>query len=236
LTAVCGASPSGAQQVEFAAPAIIRADAEALFSSSLSATVEELPFESGQEFEQGDILVKLDCAVQRAQADAAAADHQAATAEFASAAALLDRGGTSRVRVTVLEAQAAAADARKNVAQAVVDGCVIKAPFDGRIVETVVNEFEYIAVGEPILSIVSTTRPFVEINAPSAWLKFVDIGSSGVFESMEQEESYSAVVSSVGATVDPVSSTVVLKARFEDPEIAVLPGISGIFVINDQSE
>jgi acetyl/propionyl-CoA carboxylase alpha subunit len=234
--AALGASSAGAQQVERAAPAIVRANAEAVFSSSLAARVELLPFESGQQFQKGDVLVQLDCAVQKAQADAASADHKAAIAEFDSAKALLERGGTSRVRVAVLEAQAAATKARENVAQAVLKGCVIQAPFNGRVVDTEVNEFEYIGIGEPILSIVSTTRPFLEISAPSNWLNFVEIGSMGRFTSTEQSLSLNAIVSSVGATVDPVSGTIVLKARFDDPGISVLPGTSGVFVINDESK
>lgn len=216
-----------AQEISTSAPSVVRAKAKAEFSSSLTGTIESLPFKEGRAFLKGDILATLDCDVQRAQADAAAADYEAARADFDAREALLVRGGVGRVQVDVAKAQAAAARARKRLAEAVVEGCAIKAPFDGRIVEISVNEFEYVEPSQPLLSIVSTERPEVEISAPSVWLRQIEVGSTGNVRFDETADSFPIQITGIGATVDPVSATIKLTAVFKGSVHGILPGMSG---------
>ncbi len=209
------------------APSVVRAKAKAEFSSSLAGTIVSLPFKEGSAFSKGGVLATLDCAVQRAEAEAAGADYQAARADFDAREALLARGGLGRVQVDVAKAQAAAARARQRLAEAVVEGCEIKAPFDGRIVEVSVNEFEYVEPSQPLLSIVSTERPELEISAPSVWLRRIEVGSTGNVRFDEATDSYPIRITGIGATVDPVSSTIRLTATFEGSAQGILPGMSG---------
>lgn len=220
--------PALAQDDGAATPAVAQARAQALLSSSLAGTVESLPIEEGRAFSKGDILARLDCAVQRAQAEAASADVQAAQAELTARKALQARGGIGKVQVALAEAQAAGARARLELAEAVVDKCEIKAPFDGRVVELSVNEFEYVQPASPLLSIVSTQRPEVEISAPSGWLRRVSVGSIGEVRFNELDRSFAIRITAIGATVDPVSATVKLKAAFEGDVDGILPGMSGL--------
>lgn len=219
--------PVSAQDVSMLAPSVVRAKAKAEFSSSLTGTIVALPFKEGSAFSKGDVLATLDCAVQRAQAEAAAADYQAARADFDAREALLARGGLGRVQVDVAKAQAAAARARQRLAEAVVEGCEIKAPFDGRIVEVSVNEFEYVEPSQPLLSIVSTERPEVEISAPSVWLRRIEVGSTGTVRFDEAADSFQIQITGIGATVDPISATIRLTAAFKGSVNGILPGMSG---------
>ena len=193
------------------APSVVRAKAKAEFSSSLAGTIVALPFKEGSAFSKGDVLATLDCAVQRAQAEAAAADYQAARADFDAREALLARG----------------ARARQRLAEAVVEGCEVKAPFDGRIVEVSVNEFEYVEPSQPLLSIVSTERPEVEISAPSVWLRRIEVGSTGTVRFDEAADSFQIQITGIGATVDPISATIRLTAAFKGSVNGILPGMSG---------
>ena len=219
---------SFAQESNVTAPAVVRAKAEAEFSSSLSGTIEALPFEEGASFAEGDILVRLDCAAQRAEAAAAAADHQAARVESEARRALLSRGGIGRAQVAVAEAQTAAAEARQPLAEAVIGGCEITAPFEGRIVETYVNEFEYVQPSQPLLSTVSSERLELEINAPAVWLRWMDIGTEGKVRFEAVEDAFSIHVLSIGAAVDPVSATIKVTAGFQGDIPKILPGMSGL--------
>lgn len=212
------------------APAVVRADAEAQLSSSLSGTIEALPFNEGSAFLEGDLLVRLDCAMQRAEAEAAAADHQAAQAEFEVRRALLARGGTGEVQVAVAEAQAAATKARQRLAEAVVSKCEIVAPFDGRVVDISVNEFEYVEPSQALLSVASSGRPELEINAPAVWLRWLNIGSEGRVEFEEVDGTFAVRVSSIGAAIDPVSATIKVTAEFQKETPKILPGMSGMVV------
>lgn len=210
------------------APAVVRANAEAEFSSSLSSKIDVLPFKEGSAFVMGDVLVALDCAVQMAEAEAASAEHKAAQAEFKAQQALLARGGVGKVQVEVAEAQAGATKARLQLAEAVVTGCEITAPFDGRIAEIMVNEFEYVEPSQPLLSVVSSARPELEINAPAVWLRWMDVGTEGGvrFEMVEGE--FPIRITRLGAAIDPVSATIKVIAEFQGSVAEILPGMSGL--------
>lgn len=210
------------------APAVVRAKSEAAFSSSLAGTIEDLPFKEGELFEAGDVLVSFGCAVQHAEAEAAEADHQAAQAEFNAGKTLLARGGIGTVQVAVFEAQAAAAKARQNLAEAVVAQCKIIAPYKGLIVELAVNEFEYVQPSQPLLNIVAADRPELEISAPAAWLRWIDIGSVGEFTLSDGRKRFEIQISNMGAVVDPVSDTIKLNAEFTGDISTILPGMSGL--------
>ncbi|MDN3524180.1 efflux RND transporter periplasmic adaptor subunit [Halomonas sabkhae] len=228
FVSVVATSNAGAQQGGGEAPAVVRAEAEAEFSSILAGTVKALPFEEGASFAKGELLVQLDCAEQRAEAEAAAADYQAASAEYRSRQALLERGAIGRVEVEVAEARAAEARARRQLTQARVSGCDIAAPFAGRVAELSVNAFEYVEPSQPLLHIVSTERPTVEIQAPAEWLRWMESGTAGQVSFDEAEGSFAIEVTGFGATVDPVSKTVELTAAFQSEVPDILPGMSGI--------
>lgn len=210
------------------APSVVRAKAEATISSVLSGTLEILPFDEGDQFSQGDILVKLDCAIQQAEAEAARADAEAARSTYTSRKALFARGGIGRSEVEISKASAAAADARTRGAEARLRGCEITAPFEGRISERLVNTFEYVQPSQPLFSIVSSGRPDVEIIAPAIWLRWMEIGQPGRLRLDAVEGTYNVKVTGLGSTVDPVSRTIKMSAAFEEDVPDILPGMSGL--------
>lgn len=217
-----------AEAQEFTAPSVVRAHDEATLSSIISGTVKALPFVEGSEFGAGDILVELDCAIYRSEADAARADSDGTTAKAAALEALFSRGGIGRVEVEVARAEAKAAKARVRTAEFRAESCQIPAPYDGRIAEHFVNRFEYVDPGQPVLSIVSSGSPSLEIIAPAEWLLWVEPGTKGYVELDAQREKHNFTVKEIGPVVDPVSRTVKLIAFFDMTADGVLPGMSGL--------
>ncbi|GED21231.1 efflux RND transporter periplasmic adaptor subunit [Halomonas halmophila] len=209
-------------------PAVVRAQDEAEFSSILAGTVKALPFKEGETFAKGDLLVELDCDEQLAQVQAASADYQAASAEYRSRQALLDRGAIGRVEVEVARARAAEARAQRQLAQARVSGCEITAPFAGRVADLSVNAFEYVEPSQPLLHVVSTQKPTVELQAPAEWLRWIEEGTQGRVRFDAAEGWFDIRITGIGATVDPVSKTVDLTAAFQKKVPGILPGMSGI--------
>ncbi|MHA6264413.1 efflux RND transporter periplasmic adaptor subunit [Arenibacterium sp. CAU 1754] len=220
------ATPVVAQ--ETTAPSVVRAKAEATISSVLSGTLDDLAFDEGDPFSKGDVLARLDCAIQHAEAEAARADAEAARSTFASRQALFSRGGIGRSEVEIAKASSAAADARTRGAEARLKGCQIVAPFDGKISEKFVNQFEYVQPAQPLFSIVSSGRPDIEIIAPTIWLRWMKIGQIGRLRLNAVEGTFDIRVTGLGSTVDPVSRTVKISAAFENDVPNILPGMSGL--------
>lgn len=210
------------------APSVIRSDSEAELSSILSSTVQTMPFNEGSVFNKGDLLLAFDCAAQRVEVEVRAAEYNAEKAEYTGRAALHSRGGIGKTEVEVSKGRMAAAKARLRQAKVVADGCEIYAPFDGRIAEVAINQYEYVEPSQTLLSIVSTKGPRLEIIAPSSWLKWLKVGAEGTVSFDDVDSSFYIKIDSLGATVDPVSNTIKITAVFLGDVNDLLPGMSGL--------
>lgn len=212
---------------ERAAPAVVKAEAEAILSGVIPGLIEELPNELGDRFAQDDLLARIDCDIHEANAQAARSESDAAQAIFTTRNSLFARGGIGRSEVEIAQAQAAAARARSLSSQAILKGCELRAPFAGIVVERLVNRYEYVEPGQPILSVVSSASPSVQIIAPSEWLQWVDVGTKGQLRLQATDRAYAIAVTALGPAVDPVSGTVTLLAEFDGEYPGVIPGMSG---------
>lgn len=231
LIVVFISQPQASEAQEFSAPSVVRAQDEATLSSVISGTINALPFEEGAAFRAGEVLVDLDCAIYKSEAAAARAESTGARAVVSSREALFARGGTGRLEVDMAKAEAAAAAARAQSADLRVDACKIHAPYDGRVAEHVVSAFEYVEPGQPVLSIVSTGTPDLEIVAPADWLRWVEPGTSGRLRLEARREEFNVTIETLGPIVDPVSRTVKLTAAFDGDAGGVLPGLSGLVTL-----
>jgi RND family efflux transporter MFP subunit len=231
LVAAVFAIPGALQAQELSAPSVVRAREEATLSSSISGRVDALPFEEGAKFEAGDSLAEINCAIYRSEAEAALAERAGAFAAAASREALYSRGGIGRLDVDLAKAEAAAAAARARSAELRVQACQILAPYDGRVAEHVVNAFEYVEQGQAVLSIVSIESPDLEIIAPAEWLRWVKPGTVGRLRLEAKQSDFNITVETVGPIVDPVSRTVKLRASFDGDTNGVLPGMSGLVML-----
>ncbi len=223
--------PQGLQAQEFSAPSLVRAQDEATLSSEISGKINALPFEEGAAFRAGEVLVDLGCAIYRSEAAAAFAESTGALAAVAANQALFDRGGLGRLEVDLAKAEAAAAAARAKSADLRIDACQIRAPYDGRVAEHAVSTHEYVEPGQPVLSIVSTGTPDLEIIAPAEWLRWVEPGTRGQLRLDARREDFTVTIETLGPIVDPVSRTVKLTAAFGGDAGGVLPGMTGLVIL-----
>ena len=59
-------------------------------------------------------------------------------------------------------------------------GCAVKAPFDGTVVQLLINAFESVDLRRNLIEIVSSSALEVEIIAPADWLKQVSSGQKAL--------------------------------------------------------
>jgi membrane fusion protein (multidrug efflux system) len=126
-------------------------------------------------------------------------------------------------------AQALADKAAAEVAaiEARLDGCNISAPYDGYVSELAVNQYEMPALGAPLMTIVSTAEPEIELIVPSVWLQSLVAGREFSFHIDETGQSHVGRVDRTAAVIDAVSQTVKVFASFASDEATALPGMSG---------
>lgn len=209
------------------ARALIIARDEAVLSAEITARITEMPVRPGARFDEGDRLVRFGCARYAAQRDVAQADLAAAEKSLESLEKLLSLNAAGPLEVEVARAQRDRAQAQLRLYQADVNLCSLRAPYAGRVVSWIGNPHEFANTGDELIEIVADKTLEIEMIVPSAWLRWLAPGMALSLSVDETGEAYAATLSAVGATVDPVSQTVRIRAVLDSTPDDLIPGMSG---------
>ncbi len=212
---------------------LIKPVEKAVISSQISAQIEKIPYKAGDSFKKGDKLVDFDCSFYRADLMAADATYKAKQNVFENNKELLALNAISDIDVSISESEMEAARAERSMRAIRVTQCEIKAPYDGRVIEIAVNEYENVPADTEILSILNDNDLEIELIVPSNWLNWLKEDEAFSFLIDETGQSVAATVSKIGAVVDPVSQTVKLTGKFTDKPDRVLSGMSGTAQFNN---
>lgn len=180
-TATVTGSDAGGAPLRFSG--IVRALQRATLTFQVSGTLKERRVELGQSVTAGQVLARLynpaleparDSA--RARLEELLTNHAQARREWERARQLHRKGVVSEqeleqigARQEALAAGVATARAALAEAEQQLEESILKAPFSGRIETLLVEEGEFVAVGQPVLRMSSAVGQEVEIRVP-AWL------------------------------------------------------------------
>ncbi len=214
-----------------AAPLQIRAKLSpvryAVISAEVGAKVEKLPFAEGARFRAGEALVVFESAAYRAQADKARAQADSAERIVTAYRRLAEQGSVGQLELLSAEARAAEAKADKELTQVMLSKCTVSVPFAGRDGELRVREQQYVQSGQPLIEVIDDSTLELEFIATSASLAWLRIGQKFSVKIDETGKSYEAVLTRIGAKVDPVSQTIKLAASIQSGNAELLAGMSG---------
>lgn len=200
---------------------------EATFSSETTASVDALPIKEGSYFRAGDILLVLDCRVQKAELEKSVAQSQASDIALKSALKLKSYGSISEYELVKARAEAAMVKADVDKLSAIVDKCVIKAPFNGAVSELRVHTHETVKPGDALMKIVNTDHTIIELEVPSDWLQWLHINSEFNVHVNEINKTISAKIVRINPEIEPVSQTVKIVGEIGSATDRLLPGMSG---------
>ncbi len=206
---------------------IIRSNNQITFSSETAASVAKLFVKEGSHFSTGDVLLELDCRVQQADLSKALAQQKASTLAEKSALKLKKYDSISEFELVKAQADARIADAEVDKLKAIVEKCVIKAPFNGSVSDVMVHDYESVKQGDPLLKIISTENLEFDIQVPSSWLEWLHVGSMVHVNINETHKTVSATVLRINPLIEPISQTVKVIATISPPDTSLLPGMSG---------
>ena len=206
---------------------IVRSKARLELTTSLAVPVATVGFRAGSRFAKDDLLIAFECERLKAEHRAAQAGARAADVEYGQKAQLRKYGAAGRGEVELAAAGSARSHAELDLAAVRLTDCEIRAPFDGRVVETGVDAHEMPQAGTPLMIVVDDTNLEIDLVAPSNWLGWLRNGATFTFTIDETGQSHQAHVTAIGAEVDAVSQTVRLTGEFVERNAAILPGMSG---------
>lgn len=196
-------------------------------SAEISGKLAAIAVKDGDAYKAGSVLIRMDCALQRAQ-------HQETVAAFAIATKtrqvnqrLSQLNSTSSLELEIALSEEAKAQARVDAAEAILSKCEIRAPFDGKVAELRAQPLQYVQPGQPILDLVDDGAFEVVFLAPSRWLRWLERGQEIQIHLDETGRAYGATVVRIGARVDAVSETVKVYAAITNNAPELVAGMSG---------
>lgn len=206
---------------------VVRPADQAKISVDLVAPLAKIGFREGQQFRKGDALLEFDCRRQQAELASAMAQQREMAVTLESAVFLEKRGAGSRQDSEISRARSEKATAEVEAMRARLAQCVIVAPYDGYVVDLNIQAHELPVAGKPLLAIVSTGDPEIELIVPSSWLSWLKVGADMKFLVDETRLTHPGRVARLGAAIDTVSQTIKVYGKFTSSRPEILPGMSG---------
>lgn len=206
---------------------LVRAVEQAQIATDLQTRVAKIGFQEGERFRKGDVIVEFDCRKQRAELTASEATLLEMTLTLDKYRLLQRAQAAGKNDLEIAEARAAKASAETQGLRSHLEQCVLKAPYDGRVLEMNLHAHESPQPGKPFVGIISDGALEIDLIVPSDWLRWLAVGEQTTFTVDETKTDFLISVSRIGASVDAISQTVKIVAVFADPPAKVLSGMSG---------
>lgn len=195
-------------------------------ANEVPGVVETINFESGDTVDKGDVLIRLDAAIDEAALRTRRAEAQLAEQEFKRVSDLLPRNAVSQSQYDEAKANFDAARARVNEAEAQLNKKVIRAPFDGTVGLRLVDQGQYIPTGTPIVEINMLDPIYVDYTLSEKSLPLVDTGYQvAATVAALPGKDFEGQVSAVNTSVNPETRTVRVRATLANPAHELRPGM-----------
>ena len=207
---------------------LLSPELETTLVAQMVGRIATLNAQLGAPIARGRVVVGFDCSE-------ALAKVRMAEAEFASARETLETKQRLRkldaagdVEVSLAQAAADRASAAIGVNRAQSAQCSVLAPFSGRVARLHVKPHQGVAVGQPLVDLVSDGPLKLRLNVPSRFLRTLRVGQGFEVDIDETGKTYPARVTAINARVDAVAQTVELEARIDGRPSELLAGMTGI--------
>jgi membrane fusion protein (multidrug efflux system) len=202
----------------------------------VAGRVQAIHFSDGQQVGAGALLVTLDDALVRAELNEANANLANSRRAYGRAQELAQKQliakadlDKAQAALGVDQARAASAATRTSKAQ-------IRAPFGGMIGLRKVSVGDYVTAGQDLVELVRLDPLEIELRAPEVAMSSLAVGQKVLFgvDAMPAER-FTATVSAISPIVELGGRSVALRARFDNPDSKLRPGMSARVRIELQS-
>ena len=195
-------------------------------SADLPGIVDRIAFDSGKSVEQGDILVQLDTRQEKAQLAAAEAQHALTQLTFERMKALVQEDAVSRAEYDRAAAEQKQAEARIGEIRATIERKTLRAPFGGLLGIRQVNLGQYLAGGDPVVSLQSLNPIYVNFAVPQQDAGALRTGRAiRVTNSDGGGAEFAGRVTAINSVIDETTRNIQVQATLANPGHKLRPGM-----------
>ena len=188
---------------------------EAELSSELNAKVKQIYFKPGDKFKKNDLLISFDCAPIELELKGVEAELKGTKAKLESNQQLDKLNSVSKLDLSLSESEHQKMLAKKSTLIYQKEKCLIKAPFNGEVINKEVNENEAVKSGDNLISIVSNQDVEVKMFVPSKWLEHIKIGSSFMLflNEVHMNDGIPGKITKIVGRIDPASQSLLIFGK-----------------------
>ncbi len=211
-------------------PGQARATQEVDLSFEVPGTMVERPINIGDSVEQGQMVAKVDQRDFLARVKAARAQLVKDQANFRRAKDLLEKDFVSEAEYDLLEAKVEIADSQLQVAQKALADTELRAPFDGVIANTYVENFTSVRPKQPVARLLDSSRIEFVVNIPEQFIALAPTVQNirvrfDAFSDLEVP----AEVKEISNEASEATRTYPVTLIMDQPEgVEILPGMAGM--------
>ena len=203
-----------------------------LLSSQVSLPVKKIYFRMGEHFMAGDVLLEIEDTIFRVNLLKAKATYERAQAIIQSRERLYSDHISSFLELKEAQATLATAEAELVLAQQQLMQTKIRAPYDGKVVQLLIQEHELPQPGQALVEIVNDKILIAKLLAPSIYLNQIKIGKYLRIHVKETDTEVYAKIIRIGAVIDPASGTIAVDAEIDNSDERFVAGMIGSTTIS----
>ena len=195
-------------------------------SADLSGTVDRILFDSGQAVAAGQVLAVLDTRQERAQLAAVEAQRDLARVTFDRMQGLVNERVISTAEFDRATADFTQTDARVDEIRAVIERKTIRAPFSGVLGIRQVNLGQYLAAGDPLVTLQSLNPIYVNFGVPQQSAGQMVVGRAVRLTSDGLAgEQWTGRITAVDSLVDEATRNIQVQATLANASGRLKPGM-----------
>lgn len=201
----------------------------ATVTSDVSGRIVEANLTPNAQVSKGEVLVQLDARAASLSLSTAQNELEQASATVTRYERLQQSGNSTVSEVTVSEARLAQRLAEANVGQAelALEDLTIRAPISGRLGLSEINVGDYVTANTPIVTIDNASALLVEFELPERSVGFLSLGREVTLGTPSLTgRFFKGEIISFDSRIDAVTRSVTVKARVENPDGTLWPGMT----------
>ncbi|SEI52744.1 membrane fusion protein, multidrug efflux system [Allopseudospirillum japonicum] len=202
------------------------ANEKVVIRSEVQGRIQSLHFTEGQTVTQGDVLIRLDAAIQQAELAQAQASETLSRVDYKRASELLSkRVGSETDRDSALS-QLRIDQAKVTLAQERLAKMTLKAPFDGVLGLRQVSPGDLVSAGQDLVTLVDLDPIKVEFRVPERFFAEMAVGQSVELHlDALPGRRFTGEIYALDPQLDQDGRSLLVRAQLPNPDGELLPGL-----------
>ncbi|HRN88308.1 efflux RND transporter periplasmic adaptor subunit [Hyphomicrobium sp.] len=213
----------------------LQSDESVQISPEIAGRVTDIPLSEGKPVAAGDVLVKLDDALARAEVSDAEARYELAVSNLRRADRLAESGNVTERARDEAKTNAETTRAALELSKVRLDKHTIRAPFSGVAGIRRVSPGAYVAAGHPIVNLEKIDTLKIDFKLPELFLSQIRTGQKiKITVDAFQDRTFEGAIYVIDPHLDVNGRALNIRARLENPDLVLRPGLFARIFIEGQ--